>query len=145
MKDKGKIISLKGSFARVELNCATGCQECAARHICSNKGEEKGLINVLNPVKAGPGDEVFIHIPDNRYSQILIILFSFTLISALVGMFAGSLLAGFISLPSSTGAIGGFFLGLIITGGLLFNRFRKNKDNLYPEIVDIIKKGDHHE
>jgi len=145
MKDKGKIISLKGSLAQVELNCASGCQKCTARHICLNKEQEKGLIHVLNPIKAGPGDEVMIHVPDNRYSQVLVILFSFTLIAALGGMFAGSFLAGFLSLQASTGAISGFFLGLIITGTLLFCRFKKNKNNLYPEIINIIKKGDHHE
>jgi positive regulator of sigma E activity len=145
MKDKGKIISLKGSLAQVELYCASGCQECAARHICSHKEQEKGLIHVLNPINAGPGDEVMIHVPDNRYSQTLIILFSFTLISALTGMFLGSLFAGLLSVSSSTGAIAGFFLGLSITGILLFFRFRKNRKNLYPEIINIIKKGDHHE
>jgi hypothetical protein len=86
-----------------------------------------------------------IHIPDKKYSQILIILFSFTLMAALGGMFVGSFLAGFLSFSSSTGGIGGFFLGLTITGMLLFRRFKKNKKNLYPEIINIIKKGDHHE
>jgi len=145
MKDKGKIISLKGSLAQVELHCASGCQKCAARPICSNKEQEKGLIHVLNPIKAGPGDEVMIHIPDNKYSQTLIILFSFMLMAALGGMFVGSFFAGLLSLSSSTGAIAGFFLGLSITGILLFLRFRKNRKNLYPEIINIIKKGDHHE
>lgn len=145
MKDKGKIISLKGPLAKVELNCLSGCQKCAARQICTNKNQEKGLINVLNPIKASPGDEVMIHIPEDTYSRILIFLFSFLLIAALGGMFVGSFLAGFLSLSPSTGAIAGFFLGLTITGILLFYRFRKNKNNLYPKIINIIQKGDHHE
>ncbi|MFW6140012.1 MAG: SoxR reducing system RseC family protein [Acidobacteriota bacterium] len=145
MKDQGKIISLKGPLAQVELKCLSGCQKCAARHICLNKEQEKGLINVLNPINAGAGDEVTIHIPDNRYSQVLIILFSFTLMAALAGMFVGSFLSGFLSFSSSTGQIGGFFLGLTITAALLFYRFRKNKNSLYPEIINIIKKGDRHE
>jgi len=145
MKDKGKIISLKGSLAQVELSCASGCQECAARHICSHKEQEKGLISALNPVKAGPGDEVMIHVPEDKYSHILIILFGFMILAALSGMFVGSFLSGFLSVSSSTGEIGGFFLGLAVTGILLFFRFRKNKDNLYPEIIDIIKKGECYE
>ena len=60
MKDKGKIISLKGSFAQVELACVSGCQKCAARHLCSHKEKETGLISVLNPVEACPGDTVTI-------------------------------------------------------------------------------------
>lgn len=145
MKDRGKIVSLKGPLAQVELNCISGCQECAARHVCSNKEQEKGLISVLNPIKAAPGDEVIIDIPDGRYSQILIFLFGFMLIAAVGGMFVGSFLASLISLSSSTGGILGFFLGLISTGAWLFYRFKKDKNNLYPEIINTIKQGDDHE
>jgi len=145
MKDKGKIISLKGSLARVELDCVTGCQQCAARHICSNKEQGKGLISAQNPVKACLGDEVTIEVPERRYSKTLTLLFSFMLMASLLGMVLGTVCAGWLSLPSYSGGITGFFLGLIVTGSALFYHFKKNKRDFYPEIIDIIREGDYHE
>jgi positive regulator of sigma E activity len=145
MKDKGKIISLKGSFAQVELNCVSGCQKCVARHLCSNKEQEKGFIHVLNPIKANPGDEVTIEVPEGRYSKTLTVLFSFMLMASLLGMLLGVICAGWLSLPSYSGGIIGFFLGLAITGSALFYHFRKNKKGFYPEIIGIIREGDYHE
>ncbi len=145
MKDKGKIISLKGSLARVELDCVTGCQQCAARHICSNKEQGKGLLSVLNPVKASPGDEVTIEVPEGKYSKTLIVLFGLMLMASLLGMTLGSVCAGWLSLPSYAGGIIGFFLGLIVTGSALFYHFKKNKRDFYPEIIGIIREGDYHE
>ncbi|MBD3413328.1 MAG: hypothetical protein GF421_02730 [Candidatus Aminicenantes bacterium] len=142
MKDKGKIISLEGPLAQVELNCLSGCQRCAVRHICSDQEQEKGLIQVLNPLKANPGDEVMIEIPENRYSRVLIILFGFLLLASVCGMFLGSLASDALSIPLSTGALLGFFLGLIVTGFGLFSYFKNRQTNLYPEITNIIKKGD---
>jgi len=145
MKDKGKIMLLKGSFAQVELDCVSGCQKCAARHICSNKEREKGLINVLNPIKARAGDEVTIEVPEGRYIKTLTLLFGFMLMASLFGMLLGSFCAGWLSLPSYIGGIAGFFLGLIITGSALFYHFKKNKKDFYPEIIGIIREGDYHE
>ncbi len=145
MKDKGKIISSEGSLAQVELDCISGCQKCPARHLCSNKEQEKGLIHVLNPVKARPGDKVTIEVPEGKYSKTLSLLFGFMLIASLFGMLLGAFCAGWLSIPSYTGGIIGFFLGLIITGSALFYHFRKNKKDFYPEIIGIIREGDYHE
>jgi positive regulator of sigma E activity len=143
MKDKGKIISLKGPFAQIKLDCVSGCQKCAARHLFSNKKYERGLFKALNPVKAAPGDEVMIDIPEEKYNKALIMLFGLMLFASLLGMLLGFFTAAFFPFPPPTGGMIGFFLGLVIAGLFLFVRIKKM--NLYPEIISIIKEGDYHE
>jgi len=143
MKVKTKIISIEGPFALVELDCVSGCQDCAARGLCSNRRRSKGIFRVLNPVKAGPGDEVMVDVPEGRYNKSLIIMFGLMLLASVAGMFLGFYAAGYMSLNRSTGGILGFFLGLAVTTVLIFHRFKKN--SLYPEITGIVEEGDDHE
>jgi hypothetical protein len=58
-------------------------------------------------------------------------------------MGGGYVLALVFSLPASMPSFVGLVTGLV-TGGIILRRIfrRKNKDHLYPVIVDIIKKGD---
>ena len=143
MTDNGLVITTAKDIAEVEVNCFDGCHDCTASSLCIGNTKNKGRLSVKNPLHALPGDEVKIQVPDARYNQALILLFGGLLLAALLGMGGGYLSALFFSLSSPLVSFVGLVTGLIIGGWALARVFhRKNKEQLYPVIIDIIKKGD---
>lgn len=143
MTDNGLVITTRKNIAEVEVNCFDGCHDCTARSLCIGNKQNKGRLSVKNPLDAMPGDKVKIQIPEDRYSQALIILFGGLLLALLLGMGGGYLMSLLFTFPSSLASFIGLAAGLIF-GGLVLSRVfrRKNKEQLYPVIVDIIKRGD---
>jgi positive regulator of sigma E activity len=143
MTDNGLVIMTENDFAEVEVNCFDGCHDCTARSLCVGNKKNKGRLSVKNPIRALPGDEVKIQIPEDSYSRALILLFGGLLAAILLGTGGGYMLASVFSLSSSWTSFIGLVTGLIF-GGVILNRIfrQKNEEQLYPEIIDIIKKGD---
>jgi positive regulator of sigma E activity len=143
MTDNGLVITAAKDIAEVEVTCFDGCQDCAASSLCIGNKKNTGRLSVKNPLHALPGDMVKIQIPDSRYSKALILLFGGLLLAALLGMGGGYMLAMLFSLSTPMTSLVGLLTGLIIGGWVLARIFRrKNKEQLYPVIIDIIKKGD---
>jgi len=116
MKDKGIVISTDEDFARVEVDCLSACNACAARVLCLKKDQDKGLLSVRNALRASPGDTVTIDVPDSTYSQTLIWLFSFLLGGCLIGMALGYLASTLIPLGPSESSVIGLLLGVLVAG-----------------------------
>ena len=146
MKDKGLVINTKEDMAQVEVQCFTDvCQKCSAQSLCIGQNKSKGLLMVRNPLRASPGDEVEVEVPDTKYSRYLILLFGSLLVASLVGTGLGSLLSPVLPLSSAAASLIGIVAALIVAGVFLSRYFRtKNKAALYPVIIDIIKKGGRH-
>jgi positive regulator of sigma E activity len=146
MEEKALVFSSQEEFAQVKVEQKEQvCSTCSARSLCIGQQKTKGIITVLNPLSAQPGDEVKIEIPEGSYSKELIVLFGVLLMAALFGLILGHVSALFLSLPSSLLSLIGLLLGLLGGGFFLFRYFQKTKRNkLYPVIKDIIKKGDSH-
>jgi positive regulator of sigma E activity len=146
MKDKGLVVSTKDDLAQVEVQCLIeSCGSCSAKSLCTGQDKAKGLLAVKNPLKACAGDRVAIEIPETKYNQVLILLFGSLLIAALLGMGAGYLLSSFLPLSSSAASLLGLLLAVIGAGGILYRHFRRKfKDQLYPVIINILKKGASH-
>lgn len=146
MRDKGFVVNAKEDMAQVEVQCFTDlCQKCSAQSLCIGQNKSKGLLMVRNPLRASPGDEVEVEVPDTKYSRYLILLFGSLLVAALVGLGLGSILSPLLPLSSSLASLIGLVCALIIAGIFLSRYFRaKNKAAIYPVIIDIIKKGGRH-
>lgn len=146
MRDKGLVVNTKEDMAQVEVQCFSElCQKCSAQSLCIGQNQSKGLLMVRNPLRAYPGDEVEVEIPDTKYSRSLILLFGSLLVASLVGFGLGSLLSPVLPLSSSVASLLGLLSALIIAGIFLSRYFRaKNKESLYPVIIGIIKKGGRH-
>jgi len=146
MRDKGLVVSTKDDMAQVEVQCFTElCQKCSAQSLCIGQNQSKGLLMVRNPLRASPGDEVEVEVPDTKYSRYLILLFGSLLLASLVGLGLGSLLSPLLPLSSSAASLLGLLSALVIAGIFLSRYFRaKNKESLYPVIIDIIIKEEHH-
>ena len=143
MTDNGLVITTEKDLAEVEVACFEGCQDCAAQSLCIGNKQNRGRLSVKNPIQAHPGDEVKIQIPEDHYSQALILLFGGLLVATLLGMGGGYVSALIFSLPFSLASFIGLVIGLVFGVWALIRIFqRKNKHQLYPVIIDIIKKGD---
>ncbi len=138
------VVTTEEDMAQVEVECfIESCQNCSAQSLCIEKSQSKGLLTVRNPLRAGPGDEVEIDIPDTKYSRALILLFGSLLVASLLGIGLGSLLSPLLPLSSSASSLLGLLLALITAGLVLLRYFRaKNKASLYPVIIGITKKGE---
>jgi len=147
MTDSGVVISTTEGFAKVEVECLIeSCHKCAARNLCGpQKQTSTGYLTVKNPLQAAPGDLVRIKIPETQYNKALILIFGTLLLGCIAGTSGGYFLSSILSLASSVLSFLGLLLGILITGIWLFLYFRKkNKERLYPIIIDILKKGDSH-
>lgn len=146
MKDKGIVVSTDEDLARVEVDCLSACNDCAASSLCIKKDQETGLLSVRNTLRACPGDTVTIDVPDTAYSKTLIWIFSVLLGGCLIGTTLGYLASTLIPLAPSESSLVGLLLGVFMAGYWLSRRFRKiNSVNLYPVITEIMRKGEDHE
>jgi positive regulator of sigma E activity len=143
MRDKGIVVTTEEDMAQVEVECfIESCQSCSAKSLCIGQNQSKGILTVRNPLRAAPGDEVEIEIPETEYSSALIIIFGSFLLASLVGMGLGSLLAPLLPFSSSVSSLLGFLLAIVVVSFVLLRYFRaKNKAALYPVIKDIAKRG----
>ena len=142
MKDKGVVVSTEKEFARVQVDCFSGCHDCTAHALCIGEKNKDGILSVRNPLGADRGDEVGLSIPEARYNRSLIVLFGSLLAATLAGGGAGYALGPHLSLAPSVGGAVGLAAALFLAGFWLARRFQKiNSSALYPEIIEIIKKG----
>ncbi len=145
MRDNGLVLAVERNLAEVEVSCLEGCDDCAARSLCIGHKHTKGRLSVKNPLGAKPGDEVIIQIPEGNYSKALILLFAGLLVAMLAGMGGGYMISFLLPVSHLSASILGLFIGLIFGGFGLYRIFRrKNQQKLYPEIIDILNKGDHY-
>jgi positive regulator of sigma E activity len=146
MKDKGIVVSTEEDFARVEVNCLSACDACAASSLCLKTEQEQGLLSVRNALGASPGDTVTIDVPDNAYNKTLIWLFSVLLGGCLLGLASGYLASTKLFISPSASSLIGLLLGALMAGFWVSHRFRKTKSkDLYPVITEIKGKGEYHE
>jgi positive regulator of sigma E activity len=139
------VIATEGPLALVKVACSQACGECSASSLCKGATRTEGTLSVRNTIKAGPGDEVVVDVPEHRYNRVLIGMFAALLAAALVGSLAGYALSGPLALDDGLSAPLGFFLGLALAVPGLILYFRKNNERrLYPTIVDITRKGERH-
>jgi len=147
MKDSGFVVDTKTGFAEVEVRCLSeACHGCAAERLCAKQESSKGRLLVKNPLQASVGDEVEVDIPESAYNKALITIFSILLFACLAGMGFGYLFSVIFSGPGQEMSIVGLFLALFLSGiGLFWSYRKRNKDSLYPVIIDILQKGDRNE
>ncbi len=143
MTDNGLVLASNKGFAEVEVSCFDECQHCSARSLCIGNKQNKGRLSVKNPLQAMPGDQVKIEIPESQYSKALSLLFGGWLSAMLIGLAGGYLIASLFSFSTFQACLIGLAAGLVLGGLILLIIFRrKNEDQLYPVIIDILKKGD---
>lgn len=142
MTDRGIVISVHNDLAQVEVGCSDACGHCAVRMLCTGTAVDKKLLQVKNPLHAGPGDRVAIDVPESGYSRALIKIFATLLVAALAGMAAGFFLSRRLSLDSSVSSLAGLLTGLVLGVLSVWHSLKKkHAEALYPVISAILDKG----
>ena len=137
------VVSVQDDLAQVKVACLEVCDSCAARNLCIGPSRTKGLLTVKNSLKANPGAEVMIDVPETKYNKALIVLFGSLLAASLSGMSLGYFISQYLPLSSSTASPLGFFLGAGLSVFWLVRYFHNsNRKHLYPKIIEITQQGD---
>jgi positive regulator of sigma E activity len=142
MKDNGLVVTIQDDLAKVKVSCLETCDGCAAHNLCIGPSRTKGLLTVENSLKARPGDEVIIDVPEAKYNRALMMLFGSLSAAGLIGMVIGYFVSLCLPLSSSTTSVLGFFLGIGMAAVWLIHYFHNiNSKHLYPKIIRISQKG----
>ncbi len=145
MKDSAVVISVLGELAWVKVIPSISCSDCSARALCAGTKNSEGRIEARNPIRAQPGDEVEIEVPEMNYHSDLIRIFGFLLTAMLAGLGLGTAVKPFGHLSTTENGLAGLAAALVLSGFGLYRYYRARKSQAhYPVITDIIDKGGHH-
>lgn len=145
MKDSAKVVTTENDMALVIVNPQMACQDCSAKTLCLGQKNPDGFLRVLNPLKAKPGDDVEIEVPETDYAKDLLRLFGLLLLASLAGFISGYLASHILGLPQVLLSLLGLLAGVVAAGIFLFRWFRgRASRQKYPVIFKIMEKGGTH-
>ncbi len=132
MKEKGRIVEITGSVAKVSLEPGEACKDCPYGNMCRPTGDIR-IIRVKNSIGAEVNDEVYIGISAKSELIAIFLLFGLPVILGLIGLLIGT---RYSEIHSIILGLIGFALGLIIAK--IINNIFNNRHKLLPHIIEII-------
>lgn len=145
MRDSAVVLSVDNQLAWVRVTPQAVCGECSARSFCLGRQDTDGRIAVSNPLRAKPGDEVEIEVPEAKYELAMRQIFGLPLAASLVGFGLGYWVHPLSFLSSNANALIGFLVGLFFSGAAIFYYHNKQKGKaILPVIVEILSRGGSH-
>lgn len=133
MKEKGAVVEIINTIAKVSLQSSEACKTCAAGHFCRPSGNSR-VIEAENIIGACIGDKVHIEISTHSSLIAFFLLFGLPVILSLIGLLFGSQYSNTHSLLY--GAVG-LCLGLLVAK--IANNILNKKQSFLPKIVEIIQ------
>ncbi|MGQ9707488.1 MAG: SoxR reducing system RseC family protein [bacterium] len=129
----GKVLSINGTRAELEITPGAGCEHCGAKNLCNWTGKAGRRIVAHNPVGAQPGEMVIISRSSRAVIHSALLVFGLPVLGLISGIVLGEILLG------ETWAVvfAGFGLGLAIMIIRLIDRVRGSKGTNLPVIVRI--------
>jgi len=132
---EGFIMQLDGDLAKLRVAPNAECDNCGSCNLVHME------LLAYNAVQAKPGQKVkFTMIQDNML-RISFMIFILPLLSIFTGLYAGSLLAGFLKLNETALMTAGVFLFLSAAIFIIYSydkRYKQNRSN-FPQIIEVIK------
>ena len=89
MEQCGKVKSVKGEYAEVEVRRSTACESCSASHVCPS-GRKDAVIRARNDAGAAVGDSVKLETPSINVLLYSFAVFVFPLLVAVAAFFITS-------------------------------------------------------
>jgi sigma-E factor negative regulatory protein RseC len=133
MKEKGSVVEIVNSTAKVSLNANEACKTCSASHFCRPSGNAR-VIEAENIIGARIGDQVYIKISAHAGFIASFVLFGIPIILGLIGLVFGSQFSDTHSILYGTV---GLCLGLLIAK--IANNILRKKQSFLPKIIEIIE------
>lgn len=143
IEESALVTSRDGPFAHVEARRTTACGHCQVDAVCGTSllnrffGQRKVSIKALNPIDAGPGDEVVIGLRESALTRASVWFYLLPVILLIVFAGVGQWLAERSELLATEPAsVVGGLLGLL--AGLLWARrsaLRIGQDRRYQAVI----------
>jgi len=145
MRDNAVVLSVEDNLAWVKVSPQITCSECSARSLCAGQKDAAGRLAVRNPLRARPGDNVVIEVPETNYHRDLIRIFGLLLAGLVLGLAFGYIFRPLAGSGQAENGLLGLVVGLSLSGLSLFYYYRSRKRQpSYPMIVQIGNKGGSH-
>lgn len=112
IEENARVVRREGEYAWVETQRKSACGQCSARKGCGTSvldkvlGRRRSVVRVLNPVDAGPGDEVVIGLGEGAFVRGSLVVYAPPLVTLLLGAIAGEWLGGSDALSVLGGLLG---------------------------------------
>jgi sigma-E factor negative regulatory protein RseC len=133
MREKGRVIEITGSVARISIKPSEACKSCPSSSICRPAGKNM-IMEADNRIGAKVGDEVFVETSAKQSMIAVFFLFVFPVLLGLIAMLIAGRRGGWYMVISG---LVGFALGLMFTK-IMDTYFRK-WGKLLPNVVEVVK------
>ncbi len=133
MRERGKVVEVSGSRARISLVPSEACKDCPSCGFCRPAGSTR-IIETENSVGAQVGDEVYIEISPRESLIAVFLFFGLPVLLGLIGLLIG---IGYGEIYSVVLGIGAFAVGLILAK--LINDILSRKQTFLPHIVEVMR------
>ncbi len=130
MKEKGKVIAISASLAKISLEPSEACKNCPACNVCRPAGSVR-IVEAENEIGAKIGDEVYIETSSKIGLIAIFLLFGMPVILGLIGLLIGMRYGEIYSIFCG---IAGFALGLLCAK--IINNILGGRRKFLPHIVE---------
>jgi positive regulator of sigma E activity len=133
VRERGKVIEVSGSRARISLVPSEACKDCPSCGFCRPVGNTR-IIETGNSVGAQIGDEVYIEISPRESLIAVFLFFGLPVLLGLIGLLIG---IKYGEIHSVVLGIGAFAIGLILAK--VINDILSHKQTFLPHIVEVTR------
>jgi sigma-E factor negative regulatory protein RseC len=145
----GTVIEAKGDTALVQVQRHMSCENCGrCGGFLGNEDRRQHFVEVLNPIKAGPGEKVLIESDDRQVIFISFMLYIVPLAGLVGGILLWLKLAAGLGLggaqEAAAVAVGFTLMALIFFGIRLWDR-RAAQSARYKPVITALADGERRE
>lgn len=136
--EQGQVVkTLPGSKVQIKVQKGSACESCGHKSFCHPFGQDHMLIEALNPVGAGPGQEVEIRMLLESAKKAVVILYLIPLFFLILGAILGNALN---PLGNQDASAVIFSLGFLALAYLGIRAYSRRKSALEPEDLPTVTR-----
>jgi len=132
LQEKGTVIATDGNRAKVAIVRSDACGSCPSKGVCSTGSGNLNVLEVRNPVAAGPGEKVIIDLQPGTLVKATALVYLLPAGAMVAGATAGWLKAG-----TDLGAMLGSVAGLAAATLFLF-LYGRRKDAVKEPVISKV-------
>ena len=133
MKEKGVVVDIRGTVAKIKLMPSEACKSCPSGGICQPAGKTM-FMEAENIAKAKVGDEVWVETLAKQGMIAVFFLFIFPLILGMIGILMTARHGGFYMVIAGIFGLGA---GLLIAK--IIDNYLRRKGKFLPALTEVIK------
>ncbi|MFP4672556.1 MAG: SoxR reducing system RseC family protein [Desulfohalobiaceae bacterium] len=136
--EQGQVVkTLPGSKIQIKVKKGAACKSCGHRSFCHPFGQDHMLIEALNPVGAGPGQQVEISMALENPKKAVAILYLIPLFFLILGAILGNALN---PLGHQDASAVVFSMGFLVLAYLGIRAYSRRKSAQEPEALPTVTR-----